>query len=71
MNDTHSLNQTACREAAWYWIQRQHEAGPHDRDVAAALQDWLQADPTHQAAYQEAARIWAVAGLVAPSRSSS
>lgn len=53
-------------EAALDWVQRQHDTGFEDPDFNAALNHWLQADPAHRRAYGQAARIWAVAGLVPP-----
>lgn len=48
------------------WVLRAHER-PLDADAMAALTAWLDQDPAHRAAYEEAARVWLLAGLVPPS----
>ncbi len=55
-------------QEAWTWVQRQHEIGFDDAAFNARLNQWLQADPAHRTAYDKAARIWAVAGLVPPTQ---
>ncbi|MGO3130282.1 MAG: FecR/PupR family sigma factor regulator [Alcaligenes sp.] len=51
---------------AWAWVQRQHDVGFDNQEFNAELRIWLHADPANRAAYDKAAKIWAVAGLVAP-----
>lgn len=53
-------------DAAWQWVLRQHDEGFEDPQFNAALHDWLRADPAHGRAYDQASRIWAIAGLVPP-----
>ncbi len=53
-----------CRDAAWCWIQRQHEIGFEDEAFNAELNAWLQADPANRAAYDQAARIWLLTGFI-------
>lgn len=48
------------------WVLRTHEQ-PLDPQVTAALNAWLALDPAHRAAYEEAARVWLLTGLVPPS----
>lgn len=66
MTDKISPNQDPLWEDAWTWVQRQHEIGFDDAVFNAQLNQWLRADLTHRKAYDKAARIWAVAGLVPP-----
>lgn len=66
MNDKKLPCQDACWNAAWTWIQRQHEVGFDDPAFNAELAIWLQADPANRVAYDKAAKIWAIAGLVSP-----
>lgn len=53
-------------DVAVNWVLRQHEQ-PLDRDTLAALNAWLAQDPAHRAAYEEAAYLWLLTGLVPPS----
>jgi ferric-dicitrate binding protein FerR (iron transport regulator) len=48
------------------WIVREHE-GPLDDTARKALVAWLKGDPAHRSAYDEAARLWLLTGLVPPS----
>jgi len=66
MTDQTSPCQDPIWEEAWVWVQRQHETGFDDASFNAQLNQWLQADPAHRKAYDKAARIWSVAGLVPP-----
>lgn len=66
MRDKHPPRHDPCWEAAWDWVQRQHEAGFDDAAFNAALNQWLQSDPAHRRSYEEAALLWRVAGLVRP-----
>ena len=53
-------------QAAVDWVLRAQEQ-PLDPGTTAALTAWLAQDPAHRAAYEEAARIWLLTGLVPPS----
>ncbi|MDQ7957755.1 MAG: DUF4880 domain-containing protein [Pseudomonadota bacterium] len=53
---------------AWAWVQRQHEPDCLDAAARAELLTWLRADPSHRQAYDKAARLWLLAGLVPPAR---
>lgn len=48
------------------WVLRQHQ-GQLDPAQQGELRAWLQADPEHQRAYDEAQRTWLITGLVPPS----
>ena len=53
-------------QAAWMWVQRQHD---HERFGDAAMAElvaWLKRDPAHRAAYNKAAKLWLLSGLVPP-----
>jgi transmembrane sensor len=52
-------------QAAWHWVLREHEGRLDDAQRAERLA-WLNADPAHRKAYDEAARLWLLAGLVPP-----
>lgn len=66
MNNEPSPRQDASWDVAWAWVQRQHEVGFDDPAFNAELAAWLQADPANRAAYDKAAKIWLLAGLVPP-----
>ena len=66
MNDRTSPCHDPHWDVAWTWVQRQHEAGFANAAFNAALNQWLQADPAHRRAYDQATRLWAIAGLVPP-----
>ncbi|ARN20321.1 hypothetical protein A4W93_10645 [Piscinibacter gummiphilus] len=53
-------------DMAWTWIQRQHATPTLDDQAARELAQWLDADPRHRAAYDQASRLWFVAGFVPP-----
>jgi transmembrane sensor len=52
-------------DAAWEWIVREHEQ-PLDTTVRQQLVAWLAESPSHRKAYDEAAHIWLLAGLIPP-----
>lgn len=69
MNKKNSLGKDLLREVAWDWVLKQHEQHETGIDNPAfnvALQNWLEEDPAHRKAYDEALRIWAISGLVPP-----
>lgn len=47
------------------WIRRQHES---ELSVAERkeLDAWLKENPAHRAAYDEAAQVWLISGLIPP-----
>ncbi|MGK6309823.1 DUF4880 domain-containing protein [Variovorax sp. DT-64] len=51
---------------AWTWVQREHERERFDDAARAEMMAWLRADPSHRTAYDKAARLWLLAGLVPP-----
>jgi transmembrane sensor len=53
-------------DTAWTWVQRQHETPELDAHALAELARWLAADPRHRVAYEEASKLWLLAGLVPP-----
>ncbi len=52
--------------AAWQWVQREHDHAHFDAAARAEMTAWLLADPAHRKAYDKAARLWLLAGLVPP-----
>jgi len=52
---------------AWDWVQREHDGEHFDAAAREEMTSWLVADPAHREAYEKAARLWLLAGLVAPS----
>lgn len=51
-------------EAAWAWVQREFDHDTFDAAARAEMTAWLLADPLHRARYDEAARLWLLAGMV-------
>ena len=47
------------------WVLCTHRQ-PLDADTASDLAAWLDEDPAHRQAYDEAARVWLLTGLVPP-----
>jgi len=52
--------------AAWAWVQREHAREHFDATARAEMTAWLRADPAHRTAYDKAARLWLLVGLVPP-----
>lgn len=50
--------------AAWAWVQREFDHETFDAPARAEMTAWLLADPLHRARYDEAARLWLLAGIV-------
>ncbi len=50
---------------AWEWVVREHEQ-PLDDAAREQLVAWLDANPAHRKAYEEAAQRWLLAGLIPP-----
>lgn len=55
--------------AAWAWAQREHDRDTFDDNARQEMTAWLLADPAHRRAYDKAARLWLLAGLVPPAKS--
>lgn len=51
---------------AWRWVTREYDRESFDERARAELASWLLADPRHRQAYERAARVWLLAGLVPP-----
>jgi transmembrane sensor len=49
--------------AAVEWVMREHES-PLNGAAEKELFDWLESDPAHRAAYEEASYLWMLTGLV-------
>lgn len=64
MNDNEELGQVW--QTAWEWIRREHEGVTYDAAARAQLAVWLQADPSHRATYDKAARLWRLSGMLPP-----
>lgn len=52
-------------QTAWGWVTREHEQ-PLNSGARSELLQWLQSDPAHRTAYEEASRLWLLVGLVPP-----
>lgn len=52
-------------DAAWEWVVLEHEQ-PLNASVRQQRVAWLNEDPSHRKAYEEAAHIWLLAGLIPP-----
>ncbi|SAI74499.1 Uncharacterised protein [Bordetella ansorpii] len=66
MNPTSSSPNPGVWEAALAWVQRQHDESAFDAAAQQELIAWLRQDPEHRRAYDRAARLWLIAGLVPP-----
>ncbi|MFH0133440.1 FecR/PupR family sigma factor regulator [Variovorax sp. VaC1] len=53
-------------DAAWQWVQREHDADSFDESARAEMTAWLLAQPAHRRAYDRAAQLWLLAGFVPP-----
>lgn len=51
---------------AWAWVRREHDRETFHQADRAEMVAWLLADPAHRRAYDRAARLWLIAGLVPP-----
>ncbi|MBG7618034.1 DUF4880 domain-containing protein [Herbaspirillum sp. AP02] len=51
-------------QTAVSWVMREHELEDLDDTQRQALQQWLQADPAHLAAYREACSLWLALGFI-------
>ncbi|CAH0355901.1 DUF4880 domain-containing protein [Aquabacterium sp. CECT 9606] len=52
-------------QTAWQWVTQAHEQ-PLSAEQLAELKAWLGSHPAHRQTYDEAARLWLLAGLVPP-----
>ena len=52
-------------DAAWQWVIQEHE-NRLDTVSRSELARWLQADPRHRSAYEEACEIWLACALLPP-----
>ena len=52
-------------QAALDWVLSAQQQ-PLDAQTASALNAWLAQSPAHRTAYEEAARVWLLTGLVPP-----
>ncbi len=66
MGDGKNTGHDPVWEAAWNWIQREHERDTFDEAARRELIHWLEAHPEHHAAYKKAARLWFAAGMIPP-----
>lgn len=66
---------SSCREGqqadptwntAWAWVKRQYGPGGFDAIVQREFVAWITAAPANRAAYESAAWVWLMAGLVPP-----
>jgi ferric-dicitrate binding protein FerR (iron transport regulator) len=65
---TKDKDQDPVWQAAWTWVRHQHAQRGSLDDAARddEFMQWLAADPLHRKAYDEAARLWLLVGLVPP-----
>lgn len=66
MGNPDSRQQDPVWDAAWAWVLRHHEEKYLNEDTTRELAQWLSADPSHRKAYDEASRLWLLAGFVPP-----
>lgn len=65
MTDSNDRSTDRAWQQALDWVLRAQEQ-PLDAAASAALAAWLAEHPSHRAAYDEAARVWLLTGLVPP-----
>lgn len=53
-------------DIAWMWMRRELDRENFDEAARAEMAAWLAADPVHRKAYDKAAKLWLLAGLVPP-----
>lgn len=69
MADSKHQDQDQVWHTAVEWVIREHESlSPAEREE---LIGWLNMNPTHKKAYDEASRLWLLTGLVPPFESPS
>ena len=65
MADSKHQDQDGVWHAAVEWVIREHESlSAAEREE---LINWLNMNPAHRKAYDEASRLWLITGLVPPS----
>lgn len=52
-------------QAAWRWVQREHEQSLDEAQRDALLR-WRDEHPSHRLAHDQASRLWLLSGLVPP-----
>ena len=52
-------------DQAMTWVLQAHEQTLDD-EALARFAAWIEADPAHRKAYEEAAQLWTLTGLVPP-----
>lgn len=62
------MSQPSASSLSWQtavsWVMREHEQDGLGESEQQALQQWLQADPAHLAAYREARTLWLALGFI-------
>lgn len=58
-------------QIAWQWAQYPIHDVPDEHPDIARLNVWLDADPKHKKAYEQACHLWLMTGLVPPTETSS
>lgn len=53
-------------DAAWRWVRREYNQEDFGLAEQAELRAWLGSGPTHRTAYDNAAKLWLLVGLVPP-----
>jgi transmembrane sensor len=51
---------------AWDWVRREHDRENFGEGSRVEMVEWLLTDPAHRKAYDKAAHLWLLAGLVPP-----
>lgn len=53
-------------DTAWSWVRREYDGTHFDAATRVEMVKWILSDPAHRNAYDKAARLWLIAGLVPP-----
>ncbi len=53
-------------DTAWSWVRREYDGTHFDAAARIEMVKWMLSNPAHRDAYDKAARLWLVAGLVPP-----
>lgn len=60
------INNDPVWSAAWTWVRRQHDGDGLCEEEQRQLIGWLGQNPQNRKAYDRAAKLWLLSGLVPP-----
>jgi ferric-dicitrate binding protein FerR (iron transport regulator) len=68
MEDKNNLAPDPIWDAAWTWVRQQYDKENFAESAHAELLLWLKESPAHKKAYDKAAQLWLLTGLVPASK---